>query len=83
MSEYKGASREKLEELHALLLDALFDAFKQAEITAAMLAVARSFLRDNGVTVDAAGAADLRRSLQELRSLSLPFVPPPKKETQQ
>ena len=72
--QFKGARREQLEQLHALVLNALLDAFKQPEMSAAMLAVARKFLRDNGVTVDAAGAADLQRSLQELRSISLPFT---------
>ena len=80
-AEYRGAPREKLEELHALVLKALLDAFEKGELSAALLGVARKFLRDNGVKVDAAGAADLRRSLEELRSLGLPFVNPTKKES--
>ena len=82
-AEYKGAPRAKLEELHRLLTDALLAEFEQGNRTAAFLLCVRKFLRDNNVKVDVAGAADLRRSLEELRSLGLPFVNPTKKESEQ
>ena len=45
-----------------------------------MLGVARKLLRDSGVSAEVAGMVDVRRSLKELRSLSVPFT---NKETKQ
>jgi hypothetical protein len=73
--EYRGASRERLEELHAALLEALLEEFNKPEPPSAMVMLCvRKFLKDNGIVTNAAAAADLRTSLEQLRSLSLPFV---------
>lgn len=73
-NQYKGASREALEELHAAVLNALLSEFGEGKRpSAAVLHVCRRFLKDNGIAVDAMAAADLKRSLDQLRSLSLPF----------
>ena len=81
-AEYKGAPRETLEELHRLLTDALLTEFEQGNRTAAFLNAVRGFLKDNHCHVNMASAADLRRSLADLRSLGLPFVNPTKKESE-
>jgi hypothetical protein len=82
---FKGATREQLEQLHALLLEALLEEFKgEQPPSASVMAVARKFLKDSGIVVNAAAAADLRQSLEQLRSLSLPFTnTDPKKDTKQ
>lgn len=81
--QFKGARRELLEQLHALFLDALLSEFDQGNRTAAFLGVIRKFLRDNHCTVDMASSADLRASLEQLKSLALPFIKSTKKDTKQ
>ena len=75
---YRGASREALERLHAAFVDVLVREFENGNNTAAFLHVVRGFLKDNHCHADMASAADLQRSLQELRSLGLPFIDPNK-----
>jgi hypothetical protein len=45
----KMATREVLEELHSQIAQAIIQKIKSGEATAADLAVARQFLKDNGV----------------------------------
>jgi hypothetical protein len=74
MTQFKGASRARLFELHAALLEALLDEFSKPEPpSAALLLAARAFLRDNNIVVDARSAADLKANLLALRDLTIPF----------
>jgi hypothetical protein len=76
-AESKAATRERLWELHAAVLDALLAYFAnppEGGPTAAWISCARAFLRDNNVTIDGVSLADVRRSLGELRALSFPFI---------
>lgn len=49
MSNHKKASQEQLENLHAALADVLAKKIKGDDVTAADMAVARQFLKDNGI----------------------------------
>lgn len=49
MSNHRKASTEELEKLHAALAEALADRIKDKGCTAADMAVARQFLKDNGI----------------------------------
>jgi hypothetical protein len=74
-NKFRGASREALHALHAAVLNALLSEFGEGRRpSAAILHVCRRFLKDNGIVVDAMAAADLQRSLEQLRGLSLPFT---------
>lgn len=68
------ASKERLYQLHACLLDALLDGFGGAKAPkASFLMVARSFLRDNGISKgDKVGAQEMQSALEGLKSL--PFT---------
>lgn len=71
-----AASREALWGLwHSLLntLTAYLEHTPPLEQTAAMLAIVRAFLRDNGIAADASAAKDLLSSMKELGELNLPF----------
>lgn len=48
-SNHGKAAQEQLENLHGALAQALADKIKSGECTAAELAVARQFLKDNGI----------------------------------
>jgi hypothetical protein len=80
----RAASREALQELYALLLERLLEEFRKPRVSAAYAMVARKLLKDAGITPSISAQADLRQSLEQLRSLSLPFVnTDPKKDTKQ
>ena len=81
-NQYRGASRQQLEELYAALLDTLLAKFKSGRVSAAYAAVTRKLLKDAGVLASVGTQQDLLKSLEQLRSLSLPFIDP-KKETKQ
>jgi hypothetical protein len=77
------ATQAKLWELHALLLEALLEHFRDppgGRVSPVFAAIARSFLRDNGTVRDAIELRDLRRNLAELRGLALPFPTPDRKD---
>lgn len=85
MSESKAATQEQLWELWQAVLDELMRYFKetpQGKSKAAYLAVAVRFLEANRIALDASELRDVRKSLSELRGLSLPFStnPPSDKE---
>jgi hypothetical protein len=74
----KAASQEDLWALHALVLDSLEACFRDTppeRVSASYLNTARQFLKDNNIAIDALALADVRRGIEELRALSLPFVP--------
>lgn len=48
----KKASQDALSDLHAALAKALADKIRDGTATAADLAVAKGFLKDNGITAD-------------------------------
>lgn len=68
----KKATREALELLHAEVAKALAERIKTGEATAADLAVARQFLKDNGVD----NIAKVPNSPLASLSDSLPFPTP-------
>jgi hypothetical protein len=78
----KAASQEDLWALHALVLDSLEACFRDTpeRVSAAYLNTARQFLKDNNIAIDALALADVRRGVEELRALSLPFIHPEKKD---
>ena len=71
---FKGASRQKLEELYVLLLDALLTRFRSGRVSAAYAMVARKVLKDSGISASVGTQADLLKNLEQLRALSLPFT---------
>jgi hypothetical protein len=82
MAESKAATQGDLEELHRAVAEALMAEFAETTpcphcrrkgVSPAMLKVAARFLAQNGISVDAAALADVRRSLSELTGLNLPF----------
>lgn len=78
MSQSK-ATKEALDALHGALAKSLADKIAKGEATAADLAVARQFLKDNGVD---AIPRDNDNALDKLRS-SLPFATPAGVEEEQ
>jgi hypothetical protein len=71
MSTNQGrASREALEDLHGAIATALADKIRTGDATAADLAVARQFLKDNGIDSIAASNNPLGNLVK-----SLPFAP--------
>jgi hypothetical protein len=77
--EFRGASRQKLEELYVLLLDALLARFRSGRVSAAYAMVARKVLKDSGTSASVGTQQDLLKNLEQLRSLSLPFTDTTKK----
>jgi hypothetical protein len=80
MTDYGAVEDKRLPLLwrlfHALLYRLLEELRPEAKPNAAMLNVARAFLRDNRITAE--NRPDLRNGLRELAKLtSLPFDPPP------
>jgi hypothetical protein len=72
-----AASREQLNALWGLLLNALVTALTETQpghMRASMLDVARKFLADNNVVaVDAMGVSDVKKTLESLAVTRLPF----------
>jgi len=76
MSNHRKAPKESLENLHGALAEALAAKIKSGDATAADLAVARQFLKDNGI--DSIG--EQNPDLGKLRD-QLPFDPSQEQET--
>jgi hypothetical protein len=73
----RAASQEDLWALWSLCLTSLEKYFSETppdRVSAAYLNTARQFLKDNGIAIDALALADVRRGVEELRALSLPFT---------
>ncbi len=68
MSNHKKATQEQLENLHGALAQALAEKVKSDSATAADLAVARQFLKDNGIDAVATTGNGLGKLAE-----SLPF----------
>lgn len=60
MSDHNKADQAEIEGLHGLLARTLADAIRSGEPNAAILNVARAFLKDNGVQADIAVNGDLK-----------------------
>lgn len=76
MNTTKRATRADLEELHKLLTDQFLEWMRQPEkykVKPFHLAVVRQFLKDNGITKNLAQAKDVKKSLEELGDLEVPF----------
>lgn len=59
------ALHDKLRQLWLLVLNVLIDALAKPTVRASMLAVARQFLKDNGV--DASSMVDMRSNMDALK----------------
>ena len=71
-------TREQLQELHGILVESLLTYMKDTppqKRRAAVLDIIRAFLKDNGITKNLNSAKDVATSLEELSSLSIPFLP--------
>ena len=66
MSQTGKASKKAMEELHGALAKALAERISAGEATAADLAVARQFLKDNGVDAIPTDGNGLGKLAQEL-----------------
>lgn len=76
MTQAKRTTRAELEELHKLLTDHFLDWMRQPEkynLKPFHLAVIRQFLKDNGITKNLTQARDVKKSLEELGDLEVPF----------
>lgn len=78
----KAATRDKLEELHRALSEALASELCNVPRCPscgrqfnrpAVLDVIQRFLKSNGIQADGASLADMKKNLEELRDLELPF----------
>ena len=71
-------TREQLQELHGILVESLLTYMKDTppqKRRSAVLDIIRAFLKDNGITKNLNSAKDVATSLEELSSLSIPFLP--------
>lgn len=70
------ASREALWKLWHLLLDTIYRYLQDTppeKRRAAMLELARSFLRDNGIQIDGRSVQELAKDAAALKDLKMPF----------
>ena len=70
------ASRKQLEELHSLLTGIFLKYLKGDDHAAPMLNVIRSFLLNNGIVKDLTQVGAIRASMDDLKDISVPFLPP-------
>lgn len=73
------ATQQQLQELHTQMVQ-IFVAWLEAEpdklkLRPAHLEIMRKFLADNGIKKDLPKALDQKTTLEELGSLSIPFLP--------
>lgn len=74
---HTAASRDQLNRLWQLLLETYIHYIEntpRGEHRASYLESARSFLRDNQITIDGQSTKDVQKSLQELAATRLPFT---------
>ena len=75
-SNHGKAAQEQLENLHGALAQALADKIRSSDATAADLAVARQFLKDNGIDAIPTGS----NPIGDLAKI-VPFQPQEETET--
>jgi hypothetical protein len=76
VAESRAATQDQLEELHRLVAERLLEYLTTvpvSEMSAQWLECARKFLAQNGIQANLGEIRDVRKSLAELATLSMPF----------